>query len=98
MIKRPLREKPPNFEDGDEDEDEIVTTQRRRRPKYQIGVLSCQEKEDLDKDLQFLGSPERFTNENTLASFGHQNRTPDRKALEVLKAASCRREGRASCP
>jgi len=88
MIKRPLREKPPNFEDEDddedEDEDEIVTTQRRRRPQVPDRRLSCQEKEDLDKDLQFLGSPERLPTK-TRGKSGTPKQNARQKALEVLK-------------
>lgn len=82
--KRPLREKPLNFEDEDEDEDEIVTTQRRRRPQVPGRRLSCQEKEDLDKDLQFLGSPERLPTK-TRGKLGTPKQNARQKALEVLK-------------
>ena len=88
MIKRSLREKPPKFgdedEDEDEEEDEIVTTQRRRRPQVPDRRLSCQEKEDLDKDLQFLGSPERLPTK-TCGKFGTPKQNARQKALEVLK-------------
>ena len=83
-IKRPLREKPPNFENEDEDEDEIVVTQRRRRPQVIDRRLSCQEKEDLDKDLQFLGSPEHLPTK-TRGKLGTPKQNARQKALEVLK-------------
>lgn len=82
MIKRSPREKLPNFED--EDEDEIVTTQRRRRPQVPNRRLSYQEKEDLDKDLQFLGSPERLPTK-TRGKLGSPKQNARQKALEVLK-------------
>lgn len=84
IIKRPPGRGPPKFEDEDEDEDEIVTTQRRRRPQVPDRRLSCQEKEDLDKDLQFLGSPERLPTK-TRGKFGTPKQNARQKALEVLK-------------
>ncbi|KAF2489703.1 hypothetical protein BU16DRAFT_531209 [Lophium mytilinum] len=86
-LRRPQQEKSPTptEEEDDEDEDDsIIITQRRHKPKTPDQSFSKQEKDDLDEDLEFLGSGRKLTNKAR-----EKRATPKKEArhiaLEELK-------------
>ncbi|KAF2809200.1 uncharacterized protein BDZ99DRAFT_418837 [Mytilinidion resinicola] len=64
-LRRPRQEESPTpteEEDDEEEDDSIVMTQRRYKPKTPDQSFSKQEKDDLDDDLEFLGSGRKLSN------------------------------------
>ncbi|OCL07366.1 hypothetical protein AOQ84DRAFT_377744 [Glonium stellatum] len=84
IIQCPLGEHSQAFEGEDEDEDEVVITRRKRRPQILDRCLSRQEKEELDEDLRFLGSPKQLSGK-TRGNLKTAKQNVRQKALETLK-------------